>query len=95
MNLEPGVWPFVQSIREGALDQEDSPERVQLELAAIVRRVRDEFFEMPGLVLTVEQATRLWGLEHETCRAVIDELVKTSFLCWTPGGTVRRATDKI
>ena len=46
---------------------------------------------MPGLRLTPAQATRLWGLEDETCRAVIDALVVASFLRWTPGGTVIRA----
>ena len=35
-----------------------------MELEAIVRRIREEFREMPGLRLTLAQATRLWGLEH-------------------------------
>jgi hypothetical protein len=56
----------------------------------IIRRIREEFREMPGLRLTPAQATRLWGLEVDTCRAVIDELVASSFLRWTPTGTVAR-----
>ena len=51
-----------------------------MELDAIVRRIREEFREMPGLRLTVAQATRLWGLEHETCRAVIERLVIGSII---------------
>jgi len=43
-----------------------------MELEMAVRRVREEFREMPGLLLTPAQATRLWGLEHEMCRAVIE-----------------------
>ena len=56
----------------------------------IIRRIREEFREMPGLRLTPAQATRLWGLEGDTCRAVIDELVAASFLRWTPTGSVTR-----
>ena len=61
-----------------------------MELDGIVRRVRQEFLEMPGLQLTPEQAGRLWGLEREICRAVIDRLVESGFLCWTRAGAVTR-----
>ena len=61
-----------------------------MELDGIVRRVRQEFLEMPGLQLTPEQAGRLWGLEREICRAVIDRLVESAFLCWTRAGAVTR-----
>ena len=62
-----------------------------MELERIVYRVREEFREMPGLRLTPAQATRLWGLEQPVCAAVIDRLVTTSFLRWTPGGSLTRA----
>ena len=62
-----------------------------MELEAVVHRVREEFREMPGLRLTPAQATRLWGLETDTCRRVIDTLVATAFLRWTPAGAVTRA----
>jgi len=62
-----------------------------MDLEAIVRRVRNEFHEMPGLRLTPAQATRLWGLERETCREVIDMLVAAAFLRWTAAGAVTRA----
>ena len=62
-----------------------------MELEAIVRRVREEFHEMPGLRLTPAQATRLWGLERETCAAVIDLLVASAFLRWTRAGTITRS----
>ena len=58
---------------------------------ALVRRVQAEFSEMPGLRLTPAQATRLWGLERDTCRAVIDALVAAAFLKWTTSGAVTRA----
>lgn len=62
-----------------------------MELEGVVRRVREEFMEMPGLRLTPAQATRLWGLERETCHAVIDNLVAAAFLRWTATGLVTRA----
>ena len=57
----------------------------------LVARVRAEFLEMPGLQLTVPQAQRLWGLDADACRTVIEALVEASFLRWTPSGTVIRA----
>jgi len=57
----------------------------------VVRRIRGEFREMPGLRLTPAQAMRLWGLERETCHAVIDGLVAAAFLRWTRGGTIALA----
>jgi hypothetical protein len=45
------------------------------EVHAVVSRVRTEFIEMPGLRLTLPQASRLWGLEPPACRDVIDVLI--------------------
>jgi hypothetical protein len=56
-----------------------------------LRRVRAEFFEMPGLRLTPAQATRLWGLEKDACQKVINALIDSEFLRWTPAGAVTRA----
>ncbi len=51
-----------------------------MELDAVVRRVRGEFAEMPGLRLTLPQAMRLWGLDKDACQQVIDVLVGSAFL---------------
>jgi len=61
------------------------------DIETIVRRVRDEFREMPGLQLTPAQAMRLWGLELETCGKVIDELVAIAFLRRTATGAIIRS----
>ena len=45
-----------------------------IDLEAVLRRVRAEFVEMPGLRLTPAQATRLWGLDGPACHAVIEAL---------------------
>ena len=56
----------------------------------LVGRIRAEFLEMPGLRLTVTQASRLWGLDEGSCRQVIDVLIGSSFLRWTAGGAITR-----
>ena len=61
------------------------------EIDALVGRIREEFREMPGLCLTPAQAMRLWGLERQTCRAIIDQLVATAYLRWTAGGAVTKS----
>lgn len=60
------------------------------EVHTLAHRVRAEFIEMPGLRLTIPQAARLWGLEPRACRDIIDLLVGSAFLRWTPAGTVAR-----
>ena len=62
-----------------------------MDLENIVRRIRGEFREMPGLRLTPAQAMRLWGLERETCYAIIENLIASAFLRRTRGGTIALA----
>ena len=47
---------------------------------AVLRRVRSEFREMPGMRLTLDQAMRLWDLDRPTCCAVLESLVASHFL---------------
>jgi hypothetical protein len=46
----------------------------------LLRRVRSEFSEMPGMRLTLEQASRLWTLDRDACARVLGSLVATKFL---------------
>lgn len=62
-----------------------------MDLQVLLRRVKSEFIEMPGLQLTLPQASRLWALDAESSQQVIDELVGRSFLRWTSRGTVVRS----
>jgi hypothetical protein len=59
----------------------------------LVGRIRAEFLEMPGLRLTIAQASRLWGLDERACRHVVDVLIGASFLRWTPGGLLARVGE--
>jgi hypothetical protein len=56
----------------------------------IVRRIRSEFVEMPGLSLTLTQAQRLFGLDQVLCDSVLRTLVETGFLLQTQRGTFMR-----
>jgi len=62
-------------------------------IQATVDRISAEFLEMPGLRLTVQQASRLWGLEPNRCKAILDGLVDAKFLCVKLDGSYARASE--
>ena len=53
-------------------------------------RIEAEFREMPGLMLTLPQAARLFGLDRDRCERVLDTLVHTGLLS-TDGRSFARA----
>jgi hypothetical protein len=59
----------------------------------MLRRIQSEFLEMPGLRLTCAQAQRLWALDGETCRELLDHLVDTKFLAKPARGMYARLTE--
>jgi Fic family protein len=52
----------------------------------LIARVHGEYLEMPGLQLTLAQASRLWDMKLATSAQVLERLVDASFL--------RRAGDR-
>lgn len=60
----------------------------------LLRRVRGEYLEMPDLCLTPLQAQRLCGIELTACKAVLDALVETNFLCTRANGAYVRVSDR-
>jgi hypothetical protein len=42
--------------------------------------IRAEYFEMPGLSLTLPQAARLWSVDRELCKLGLDALVADGVL---------------
>jgi hypothetical protein len=52
-------------------------------------RITCEYLELPGLALTLPQATHLWSEDAETCMRALDRLVASGFLRST-GGAYRR-----
>lgn len=73
-------------------------ERCTIELSttakqdALLRRVRGEYREMPGMRLTIEQAMRLWNIDRQTCANVFNSLVASHFLEIDGFGRFRRPT---
>jgi hypothetical protein len=59
----------------------------------MLRRIRGEYLEMPGLRLTRRQAQRLWGLDEPTCAQLLDSLAEAKFLYRKDDGTYARLTD--
>ncbi|MEO7273777.1 MAG: hypothetical protein ABIX28_15800 [Vicinamibacterales bacterium] len=57
----------------------------------VLRRVRAEYDEMPGLHLTDKQASRLWGCDAASCQAVLAELESRGFLVRARSGGFVRA----
>ena len=57
---------------------------------ALLRRVRGEFLEMPGLRLTEAQGCRLWGIDAPQCSALLAALLDAKFLHRTNDGAFVR-----
>jgi hypothetical protein len=60
----------------------------------LLRRVRAEYLEMPGLRLTLPQAQRLWGVDERTCMLVLDTLTSDKFLCRRGDGKYLRQSEE-
>jgi len=56
----------------------------------LVRRVRNEFEEMPGLRLTFGQARLLFGLEPGCCVRILGVLAESGYLIRSKDGTYGR-----
>jgi hypothetical protein len=52
----------------------------------LLRRVRAEYLDMPGLRLTASQAARLFGLSSFVARRLLDTLADIGFLIPPPDG---------
>ncbi len=58
---------------------------------SLLRRIRGEFREMPGMRLTLPQAMRLWTLDQPTCSRLFDALLRSRFLDVDANGRYRKA----
>jgi DNA-binding IclR family transcriptional regulator len=64
-----------------------------LRWVTIMQRVRTEYEEMPGLSVTVAQASRLWNIDTPTAREVLNAMVDVGYLSAGPRGFTLRAFD--
>ena len=58
----------------------------------LLRRVRGEYLEMPGLRLTVAQAARLWNADWDECGRTLDALTRAGFLYRSKDQYLRHAS---
>lgn len=72
---------------QGLQTHEASPAVARI--SDLVRLIRSEYDEMPGLCLTRAQVQRLWLLEPAACDTVLSALVDAGYLRLTPSGYVR------
>jgi hypothetical protein len=56
----------------------------------LVGLIRDEYDEMPGLVLTCPQVCRMFGFDPPTCDVIMHRLVKQGFLVRVANGSYAR-----
>ena len=59
--------------------------------APVVQRIVAEFQEMPGLILSVKQASRLLGVDEPACEQILGALEKDGLLRRRRGGSYGRA----
>ena len=78
------MTPQVATIHDG-----ETMEGVQ-ESVSLLRRIRAEYQEMPGLTLTLSQAARLWSLGASESLSVLSQLVDSGFLIRDTKGAYRR-----
>jgi hypothetical protein len=57
---------------------------------ALVRRIVGEFQDMPGLVLSLKQASRLLGVDEAACGRILAVLTDTGVLRRSPSGYYSR-----
>ena len=63
--------------------------------ANLLLRVYGEYVEMPGLQLTVPQASRLWNVNLALSAQVLDRLVDAAFLRRTGSCYVRADSGRV
>jgi len=66
-----------------------APNEQQTNALRGLQLLKSEFLEMPGLRLTVRQASRLIALHADKTQPLLEALVDTGFLRRTPTGFIR------
>ncbi len=61
------------------------------ERTSVLRRLRTDFLELPGLRMTPQDGARLWNLDVDTCVRFLDSMVEEKFLIRTREGLYKRA----
>jgi hypothetical protein len=51
-----------------------------VQITDLSARIRGEYREMPGLRLTISQASRLWNVDRDLCIRALETLTQAGFL---------------
>ena len=81
-------WPIILNINlvpaAARLRERPLPERRNLiARTTLLRRIRSEFEEMPGLSLTLAQAAKLFGVPPEVCSRILAQFAEEGLLSLT------------
>ncbi len=81
-------WPDILDITlvpaVARLSERPFPERRNvIARTTLLRRIRSEFEEMPGLSLTLAQAARLFGIPPEACSRILAKFAEEGLLSLT------------
>jgi Crp-like helix-turn-helix domain len=81
-------WPDILNIplvpAVARLPERPFPERRNVAArTTLLRRIRSEFEEMPGLSLTLAQAAKLFGLPPEACSRILGQFADDGLLSLT------------
>ena len=60
----------------------------------LIRRVRSEFEEMPGLCLTLAQASKLFGISSDACARIFSQLSEEGLLRPIRNSTYARRLER-
>ena len=95
--VKPGVAAAIQAAMMTATSvpalREVSARPAPTLTRGLLLRIRGEYLEMPGLRLTLSQATRLFSLDALTCDVALRTLVEDGFLWQSPQGAFLRRDD--
>jgi len=78
--------PARMQLPDGMVDRRNHERR-----EALVRRIVAEFDDMPGLALTLQQASRFLGIDHAACGRILAVLTRNGALRRTAQGVYVRA----
>ena len=68
----------------------DRSKRFDASMSSDLARIRSEYIEMPGLVLTLPQAGRLWGFGTRRAAELLTVLLDAGFLACDKKAMYRR-----
>ena len=71
--------------RDAPCSPPQGPNDVDPDRRELVRRIRAEFEEMPGLSLTSAQASKLFGISPAVCADVLAKLIEEGVLSLNSG----------